>query len=31
MLNTSGVITLYSIWFVLAFCLAAVILKINSK
>lgn len=31
MLDTTGVVTIYTIWFTLTFVLAAVILKINSK
>ena len=31
MLDTSGVVTIYTIWFALAFTLVAVLLKINSK
>jgi hypothetical protein len=29
-LDTAGVLTIYALWFVLAFGLAAVLLKINS-
>lgn len=31
MLDTTGVVTIYTIWFTLTFVLAAVLVKINSK
>ncbi len=30
LLDTTGVIVIYSLWFVLAFALAVILLKINS-